>query len=93
MSFDNVCKTLAEKYPKDFARWLLKVEASKIEVLKTELSIEPIRADSVTFLPEMLNVKKSLIKIAHSAKYRSLHRDFGWFLGKISQLTQGFWLV
>ena len=50
MSFDNVCKTLAEKYPTDFARWLLNVEAPKIEVLKTELSLEPIRADSVTFL-------------------------------------------
>jgi predicted transposase YdaD len=50
VSFDNVCKTLAEKYPADFARWLLKVEAPKIEVLKTELSLEPIRADSVTFL-------------------------------------------
>jgi predicted transposase YdaD len=50
VSFDNVCKVLAEKYPQDFARWLLNVEESEITVLKTELSIEPIRADSVTFL-------------------------------------------
>ncbi|OYD88040.1 hypothetical protein CDG77_26010 [Nostoc sp. 'Peltigera membranacea cyanobiont' 213] len=50
MSFDNVCKILAEKYPTDFARWLLPDEPQKIKVLKTELSIEPIRADSVTFL-------------------------------------------
>ncbi len=50
MAFDNVCKILAEKYPTDFARWLLPDEPRKIEVLKTELSIEPIRADSVTFL-------------------------------------------
>ncbi|MGB3649623.1 MAG: Rpn family recombination-promoting nuclease/putative transposase [Rivularia sp. (in: cyanobacteria)] len=49
MSIDNVCKLLAEKYPDDFARWLLAVE-SPAKVLKTELSIEPIRADSVTFL-------------------------------------------
>lgn len=28
----------------------MRVEPRKIEVLKTELSIEPIRADSVTFL-------------------------------------------
>ncbi|MBD2774295.1 DUF4351 domain-containing protein [Iningainema tapete] len=50
MAFDNVCKILSEKYPAEFARWLLPVEPQKIKVLKTELSIEPIRADSVTFL-------------------------------------------
>jgi predicted transposase YdaD len=50
VSFDNVCKILAEKYPRDFANWLLPEEVEKIKVLKTELSIEPIRADSVIFL-------------------------------------------
>jgi len=50
VSFDNVCKLLAEKYPTEFARWLLMVEPRRIKVLKSELSIEPIRADSVTFL-------------------------------------------
>lgn len=50
MSIDNICKILAEKYPRDFARWLLTVESEQIKVLKTELSIEPIRADSVTLL-------------------------------------------
>ncbi|MBE9057803.1 DUF4351 domain-containing protein [Sphaerospermopsis sp. LEGE 08334] len=50
MSFDNVCKLLAEKYPLDFARWLLPEEPQTVKVLKTELSIEPIRADFVTFL-------------------------------------------
>lgn len=50
MSYDNVCKLLAEKYPTEFARWLLTVEPARIKVLKTELSIEPIRAYSVTFL-------------------------------------------
>ncbi|MCU0551756.1 MAG: Rpn family recombination-promoting nuclease/putative transposase [Leptolyngbya sp. Prado105] len=51
MSFDNLCKLLAEKHPERFAAWLLGEEVtSTIEVLKTELSIEPIRADSVTFL-------------------------------------------
>ncbi|MBD2295494.1 Rpn family recombination-promoting nuclease/putative transposase [Anabaena sphaerica FACHB-251] len=50
MSYDNVCKLLAEKYPFDFAKWLLPQEPKTIKVLKTELSIEPIRADFVTFL-------------------------------------------
>jgi predicted transposase YdaD len=50
VSFDNVCKVLAEKYPIDFARWLLNIEPQQITVLKTELSVEPVRADSVTFL-------------------------------------------
>ncbi|MFN6461987.1 MAG: Rpn family recombination-promoting nuclease/putative transposase [Nostoc sp. DedVER02] len=48
--YDNLCNILAEKYPLDFIRWLLNQEPQKIEILKTELSIEPIRADSVTFL-------------------------------------------
>ncbi|MCC5621808.1 DUF4351 domain-containing protein [Nostoc sp. CHAB 5715] len=50
MSFDNVCKLLAEKYPADFVRWLIAEESANIKVLKTELSLEPIRADSVTFI-------------------------------------------
>ncbi len=53
MAFDNVCKTLAESYPANFACWLLGDEyadRSDIQVLKTELSLEPIRADAVTFL-------------------------------------------
>ncbi|MDZ8110239.1 MAG: Rpn family recombination-promoting nuclease/putative transposase [Nostoc sp. DedQUE12a] len=48
--YDNLCKILAEKYPRDFIRWLLNQEPRTIEILKTELSIEPIRADSVTLL-------------------------------------------
>jgi predicted transposase YdaD len=50
MSYDNACKYLAEEYPTDFVRWLLGVETEDINVLKTELFLEPIRADSVTFL-------------------------------------------
>ncbi|MBC1237464.1 DUF4351 domain-containing protein [Nostoc sp. 2RC] len=50
MSYDNTCKYLAENYPGDFARWLLSIDTKDIQVLKTELNLEPIRADSVTFL-------------------------------------------
>ncbi|MEH2144319.1 DUF4351 domain-containing protein [Nostoc sp.] len=50
MSYDNTCKYLAENYPAEFARWLLSSDTSDIQVLKTELNLEPIRADSVTFL-------------------------------------------
>jgi predicted transposase YdaD len=51
MSFDNLCKLLAEKYPERFAAWILdEPEPSPVQVLKTELSLEPIRADAVTFL-------------------------------------------
>jgi predicted transposase YdaD len=50
VSFDNVCKILAEKYPTDFVRWLISEDVTNVKVLKTELSIEPIRADSVVFL-------------------------------------------
>lgn len=50
MSYDNTCKYLAETYPQDFAQWLLGTEISKVEILKTELNLEPIRADSLIFL-------------------------------------------
>jgi len=50
LSFDNVCKLLAEKYPAEFARWLIGEESTNITVLRTELSLEPIRADSVIFI-------------------------------------------
>ncbi|MFB2919109.1 Rpn family recombination-promoting nuclease/putative transposase [Aerosakkonema funiforme] len=50
MSYDNACKYLAERFPADFTRWLLGIEATRVRVLKTELDLEPIRADSVSFL-------------------------------------------
>ena len=50
MSFDNVCKFLAEQYPQVFVKWLLDSEETSIRVLKTELNVNPIQADSVLFL-------------------------------------------
>jgi predicted transposase YdaD len=45
---DNLCKRLAEEYPEQFARWLFGARG-KVKVEKTEMSREPIRADSVIF--------------------------------------------
>lgn len=45
---DNLCKRLAEEYPDQFARWLFGVRG-QVKVVKTEISREPIRADSVIF--------------------------------------------
>ncbi|MGL5059181.1 MAG: Rpn family recombination-promoting nuclease/putative transposase [Microcoleus sp.] len=51
MAYDNTCKYLAEKFPAAFVSWLLPIdEPTNIEVLKTELIQEPIRADSLVFL-------------------------------------------
>jgi predicted transposase/invertase (TIGR01784 family) len=50
LNYDNACKYLAEQYPVEFATWLLSLESQDIQVLKTELTLEPIRADAVTFL-------------------------------------------
>jgi predicted transposase/invertase (TIGR01784 family) len=46
LAYDNLCKRLAEESPATFAQWLL----GTIQVLKTELSLEPISADAITFL-------------------------------------------
>jgi predicted transposase YdaD len=49
---DNLCKRLAEEYPEQFAEWLFGV-TRKVKVEKTELSREPIRADSVVFSADL----------------------------------------
>ncbi|UZQ54820.1 Rpn family recombination-promoting nuclease/putative transposase [Trichothermofontia sichuanensis B231] len=50
MSFDNLCKLIAEKHPDRIAAWILGEAPQSVSLLKTELSIEPLRADSVVFL-------------------------------------------
>ncbi|AFY59322.1 Rpn family recombination-promoting nuclease/putative transposase [Synechococcus sp. PCC 6312] len=52
MAYDNLCKSLVESNPSPFVTWLLgqSVQDSEINILKTELSVEPIRADFVSFL-------------------------------------------
>jgi predicted transposase/invertase (TIGR01784 family) len=51
MDIDNLCKYLAAKYPQRFASWISRrIITSPVEVLKTELTLEPVRADSVIFL-------------------------------------------
>jgi predicted transposase/invertase (TIGR01784 family) len=55
---DNICKFLAENFPTDFASWLLGEPINFTKLEPSELSVEPIRADSVIFL-------KSLRMILH----------------------------
>jgi predicted transposase/invertase (TIGR01784 family) len=51
LAYDNTCKYLAEKFPAAFVSWLLPIdEPTDVQVLKTELIQEPIRADSLVFL-------------------------------------------
>ncbi len=50
MTYDNTLKYLVEQYPEQYIRWLLASEPTDIQILKTELNLEPVRADSVTFL-------------------------------------------
>ncbi len=50
MTYDNTLKYLVEQYPQQFVAWLLTTETTDIQILKTELSLEPIRADAVVFL-------------------------------------------
>jgi len=48
--FDNVCKFLAENFKDDFAQWLLGYPITLTELKPTELSLQPIRADSLILL-------------------------------------------
>jgi predicted transposase/invertase (TIGR01784 family) len=56
MSFDSTCRRLAEIFPEDFASWLLGKRIALTELSPTELSIEPIRADSVMLLQGQNNI-------------------------------------
>ncbi len=47
---DNLCKMLAELYPEDIASWVLGRDVKQAKILKTELPIEPIRADFVVLI-------------------------------------------
>ena len=48
--YDNTCKFLAETFPADFSNWLLGKRIPFTKMEPSELSLEPIRADSVIFL-------------------------------------------
>ena len=48
--FDPTCKFLAESFPADFATWLLGEAITLTKLSPTELSLEPIRADSLILL-------------------------------------------
>lgn len=48
--YDNICKFLAESFPTDFASWILGKPITFTKLEPSELSNEPIRADSVLFL-------------------------------------------
>ncbi|MDZ8242108.1 MAG: Rpn family recombination-promoting nuclease/putative transposase [Nostoc sp. ChiQUE01a] len=50
MSIDNVCRYLSEQYPESFATWLLGKTPAEVKDLKTELSVEPVRADCIILL-------------------------------------------
>ncbi|CAN1213225.1 DUF4351 domain-containing protein [Tumidithrix helvetica PCC 7403] len=48
--FDSVCRFLAETFSQDFAIWLIGEPIILTELSPTELSLEPIRADSLVLL-------------------------------------------
>jgi predicted transposase YdaD len=50
MSFDTLSKFLAEEYSQDMASWFVSEPIQMTELKPKELSLEPIRADSVALL-------------------------------------------
>jgi predicted transposase/invertase (TIGR01784 family) len=69
--FDNLSKFLAQQYPQDFASWLVGKPVKFTELKPTELSLEPIRADSVVLL-------KSRKLILHSEFQTDPDLDMGF---------------
>ncbi len=50
MPFDNTCKFLAKTYPTNIATWLLGSPIPLTKLDPRELSLEPIRADSLILM-------------------------------------------
>ncbi len=51
MSYDSILKFWIDEYTQPILSWLLNTPVEeKVEILKTELNVEPIRADGVFFL-------------------------------------------
>jgi predicted transposase/invertase (TIGR01784 family) len=48
--YDNTCKYLAENFPEDISSWLIGERVTLTELKPTELSVDPIRADSMILL-------------------------------------------
>ncbi len=48
--FDSTCKFIAATFPRDIATWLLGKPIDLTELKPSELSLEPIRADSLILL-------------------------------------------
>ncbi|MFM6816714.1 MAG: hypothetical protein ACKPKB_10945, partial [Dolichospermum sp.] len=53
MAYDNICRYLTDTYPLSFVQWLIAEDIDEIEVLPTELPINPIRADALFRLPKL----------------------------------------
>ena len=60
MSTDNICK-YSEQYPESFATWILGEAPAKADILKTELSVEPVRADFVALLHPQKRMRRAAI--------------------------------
>lgn len=56
MAYDNVLKYLAAEYPSSFVQWLLAYDDTEIQMLPTELGLDPIRADALYFLPQLQQI-------------------------------------
>ncbi len=51
MSYDSILKFLVDEYSKPILNWLFNIGADEsVTILKTELNLEPIRADGIFFL-------------------------------------------
>jgi len=53
LAYDNICRYLTDTYPLSFVQWLIAEDINEIEVLPTELPINPIRADALFRLPKL----------------------------------------
>jgi predicted transposase YdaD len=62
---DNICKFLAESFPNDFASWILGKSIPLTKLEPSELSVDPICADSIIFVESKAFLKK--IDVAQSA--------------------------
>ncbi len=84
MPFDSTCKFIAENFPQDMATWLLGKPVTLTKIEPSELSVEPIRADSLILLQsknEILHLEfqvdpKPDVPFREADYFLRLHRIF-----------------
>lgn len=92
MAYNNICRYLTSKYPSAFVKWLLNTTNTNIQILPTELSVEPIRSDALFQLPQLNRILHLEFQIVPTSNPPGLDALSEALLDLASQSELAVWL-